>query len=147
MMRIQDALAAQWRGWCCIREEMKRTEGIWSIQVLEEQDKAKRDGEGERENVLEKEREKERKCKDASHPQFRSALQSIIRFTWENLQAPREWGGFVSDRRILVCSGYCDINLERRDNEEDFKSISTFMRVDRFSLVPIDTSSQSRFDC
>lgn len=30
------------------------------------------------------------KCKDASRPQFRSALQSIIRSTRENLQAPRE---------------------------------------------------------
>lgn len=91
---------------------MKRTEGIWSTQVLEEQDKAmaneeereerreERNGEREKENVLEK--EKEHKCKDALHPQFRSALQSIIRFTWENLQAPREWGGFVSNRRSPV---------------------------------------------
>lgn len=84
---------------------MKRTEGIWSTQILEEQDKAtakreEKKKEGERENVLEK--EKKHKCKDALHPQFRSALQSIIRFTWENLQAPREWGGFVSNRRSPV---------------------------------------------
>lgn len=41
MMRNQGASAAQWRGRCCIREEMKRAEGIrryWK-------DKIKRDGE------------------------------------------------------------------------------------------------------
>lgn len=70
MMRNQDASAAQWRGRCCIREEMKRAEGI-----LEGQDKATAEGaaRAERETTV-----KECKYKDALHPQFRSALQSII---------------------------------------------------------------------
>lgn len=100
-------------------EAGRRDPRYWKDKIkrkeLLEQSEIRRERERERETTV-----KECKCKDALHPQFRSALQSIIWFTWENLQAPREWGGFVSDRRFFLSLVAGDINLKRgHDNEED----------------------------